>query len=225
VNRGELIAAFRARVFDTAAPYLWSDAEAIEYLEDAIIEACERADLIRDDTTAQICQITVTAGTAKYPLDVRITQVLRAKLDGEAPKRPLTLATTEGMDRDWPGWDEREDGEPEYLVIDPQGTGWNGRLVPGPSEGGTLLLQVYRLPLDVLADNAAMPEILPRLHIRLLDWMCFRAYSKQDAETRDDDKAAAHAAAFTASFGPKRDARYNRHQHDMQFPVVRPSPL
>lgn len=225
MNRGELIAAFRARVFDTAAPYLWSDAEAIEYLEDAIIEACERADLIRDTTTAAICEVAITAGNAEYALDARITQVLRAKLVGEAPKRPLTLATTEGMDRDWPGWDELEDGEPEYLVIEPQGTGWNGRLVPGPSEDADLLLQVYRLPLEPLPTDAASPEILPRLHIRLLDWMCFRAYSKQDAETRDDDKAAAHAAAFTASFGPKRDARYNRHQHDMQFPVVRPSPL
>jgi hypothetical protein len=226
VTRDQLIAAWRLRVMDTAAPYLWGADEVLEYLNDAIEEACERADLIRDTVTAAICEVAITANTAGYDLDDRILEVLRAALDSEPPRGLLTLATTEGMDRDHRGaWFAENPGTPSTLVIDPQGAGWRATLVPPPSADTTLRLHVYRRPLAPIVAANDEPEIHERQHIKLLDWMDYRGYSKKDAETFDAEKAAAGAAAFTATFGPKRDARVNRAQHDMQFPVVRPSPL
>jgi hypothetical protein len=223
VNRAELVGAFRARVFDTAKPYLWSALEVEEYLEDAIAEACERAGLLRDTETPEIVTLTIAAEVATYKLDRRVLEVLRAKLDNQ--ERPLTLTTMEGLDRDWPGWESEPANKPKCAVIDQQAGAWSLRLVPTPSEATVLRLHVCRLPLERLKDDKCAPEFHERLHIKLLDWMAYRAYSKADAETRDDDKAAAGAAAFAASFGAKRNARDALAQHDMQFPFVRPDGL
>jgi hypothetical protein len=221
VNRLQLIDAFRARVQDTKAPYLWNEADELqEFLDDAHNEAAERARLLRDTTTAEICEIAIEANIATYPIDQRVLEVLRAKLDDQ--QRPLVLTTTESLDIDWPGWEDETAGVPERLAIDPAGAGWEARLVPAPTANTLMRLQVYRLPLASIAKDKDEPEIHPRLHVGLLDWMEYRAYSKKDAETQNDEKAAASAAAFAANFGPKRDAKTNRAQHDMQFPVVRP---
>jgi hypothetical protein len=222
VNRAQLFAAFRLRVDDNVAPYLWGDPELQEFLDDAHNEAAERALLLRDSTTAAICQVAITAGTHSYTLDPRILKVRRAKLDGE--RKPLRLATVEGLDRDWPGWDEEEDADtPKVLAIDPEGAGWRSRLVRTPAADGVLRLEVCRLPLTSISTDAATPEIPERQHVKLLDWMEHRAYSKKDADTFDAEKAAKGEAAFTAVFGEKVTARTALlEDHDMLFPVVRP---
>ena len=220
MNRAQLFDAFRSRSHDIAAPYLWSDDELQEYLDDAENEATERALLLRDSETPEICEVVIAAGIATYALDSRVLEVLRAKLDIHI--RPLGLTTTEGLDRDWPAWDVEVAGEPKCLAIDALGAEWQARLVPPPSVATVLRLHVYRLPLTPLGSDKCAPEIHPRLHIKLLDWMCYRAYSKHDAETKNDEKAMNYAAAFAANFGPKHDAKANRAQHDMQFPFVRP---
>lgn len=224
MTRQQLIDAFRARVRDIKVPYLWDDAtELQEFLDDAHNEAAERALLLRDTTTPEICEIAIEAGLATYDIDPRVLQVLRATLDGE--RRPLRLSTTDAMDIDWPGWDSEDDpGTPECIVIDPvAGGGWQARLVRPPESATIMRLQVYRLPLESIAKDNDEPEIHARLHIKLTEWMAYRAYSKKDAETQDDEAAAEAAAAFAATFGPKRDVRSNAAQHDMQFPVVRPT--
>ena len=53
MNVGQFIERFRRDRKDEASPYLWSDAEiADDYLNDAVEEACQRADLIEDATSA-----------------------------------------------------------------------------------------------------------------------------------------------------------------------------
>ena len=54
MKRPELIALFRSRADDVAAPYLWSDLDAVAYLDDAHREAAIRARLIRDSSTPAI---------------------------------------------------------------------------------------------------------------------------------------------------------------------------
>ncbi len=228
---GDLSTAFRARAFDTKAPYLWSDDEVAEFAEDAENEAAERARLIRDSMTPAICQVAVVAGAASYMLDARILSVDRAKLDSQSV--PLTLSSTTAMDlgqgarpRDWRasnsnwvggiggGWEGRQ-GTPTIAVLDAEGAGWKLTLSPTPTQADTLRLQVFRLPLEPLSsDTDNVPEIPARLHIRLVDWMMFRAYSKQDAEAADAATAAKHEAAFTAAFGPRIDANARRKQED-----------
>jgi hypothetical protein len=237
MNLGDLINVFRQRSFDTKDPQLWSDDELAEFADDAEAEAAERARLIRDSTTEAICQIIVGANTAAYLLDPRILSVERAKLDSVAV--PLALSSTPAMDqnmgnrpRDWRsfsgnwaggiggGWEDRQ-GTPSIAVLDAEGAGWKLTLSPRPTKADVLRLQVFRLPLQPLStDGDNVPEIPPRLHVRLVDWMMYRAYSKQDAETFDAGIAAKHEAIFTAAFGPKIDANTRRKQEDRTSSVV-----
>ena len=51
------------------------------------------------------------------------------------------------------------------------------------------------------------PEIRPEYHPALVQWMLYRAYSKQDTETCDPAKAEKALAKFTQEFGEARSAR------------------
>lgn len=237
--RKALIAQFRSDVDDVEEPFLWTKEDAQFYLDDAINEACERAKLIRDATTPEICEVTVTAGTSTYALDSRILQFERAKLD--SMQVPLEITSTLALDSNvtgiWPrGWRSRSSygswstfgtswesatGRPSALAIDRAGADWTGRLVPNPTSNDLLRLQVYRAPLESLTDDNSAPEGVPeRLHPRLLDWMKHMAYSKQDTETRNDDRAQRFAALFTSAFGERIDANIRRQQQDRHPPVV-----
>jgi hypothetical protein len=50
------------------------------------------------------------------------------------------------------------------------------------------------------------PEINRRFHESLVFWMLYRAYSKQDAETKDAKKAGENLALFEQEFGKKSSA-------------------
>lgn len=227
----ELIDTFRKRMQDTAEPYLWSDEEVIEFADDAENEAAERASLLRDTTTAEICEVDVVADTAAYLLDARIIRVERAKLD--LGSVPLVLSSTAAMDRgagvtprDWrtqsliwqsgaagSGWEQRT-GTPALALLDREGAQWNLRLMPIPVVDDTLRLHVFRTPLVPMATADRSPEIQARLHIRLVDWMVHRAYSKQDSEAFDQSKADKAEAVFTRTFGERIDANARRKQDD-----------
>ncbi len=227
----DLIAAFRSRAQDTAEPYLWSDAEVKEFVNDAENEAAERASLLRDTMTVAVCEVDVVAGTAAYLLDARILRVERAKLD--LGSVPLSLSSTAAMDRgagvtprDWrtqslswqsgvsgSGWEQRT-GTPAMALLDREGAQWKLTLVPKPVVDDTLRLQVFRQPLAPMAADDDTPEIPTRLHIRLVDWMMYRAYSKEDAETFNRTKAMEAEALFTRAFGERIDANARRKQDD-----------
>jgi hypothetical protein len=55
--------------------------------------------------------------------------------------------------------------------------------------------------------TAIDPELNPRYQIKLVEWMKYRAFSKQDSETNDPKKAAAALAAFEAEFGKAQSAQ------------------
>lgn len=235
MNREELFRAFRARVADTATPPLWTDAELAEFLDDAHNEAADRARLIRDSTTPEVCAVDVVPGTASYQLHQSILSVERAKLDLKST--PLTLTSTAAMDgqrntmpREWRthsllwvdtggGW-ETQTGTPFFAVLDDEAGRWKLTLAPIPVVADTLRLQVFRLPLHCLDDSEECPEINPRLHIRLVDWMEHRAYGKKDADTFDDKRSMAALAVFTSAFGERVDANVRRKQEDLTPSVV-----
>jgi hypothetical protein len=218
VTRDQIIDAFRRGVFDTVKPYLWSNDDAEEYLEDALAEACERALLLRDSMTPEICTLTIAAGVSTYLLDKRIIEVTRAKLDSASV--PLVLTSTEALDRGERGWQSYGEAGVTHLALDAEGKRWKATLVGTPSAADVLRTTVHRMPLRALCDGKDVPEIPDRLHIRLVDWMRHRAYLKQDAETMDAKKADDAAAAFASAFGPRIDANARRTQRDLGPSVI-----
>lgn len=211
MNGQDFIDRFRLDRDDRATPYFWTDDEILSYATEAETEACIRAKLLEDKTTAQCCTVTLEADTADYDLDASVFLVKRVTYLGRA----LTETSVEAMDAQDSNWEART-GEPCEFI---QSEG-KLRVIPIPVDDGELALTVYRTPLDPITD-ASEPEIPARLHLRLLDWMYHLAFLKQDVETFDAASAEKHSLKFEASFGERADANVQRKRRDRRLPVTR----
>lgn len=197
----DLVTLFRNEVDDTTEPYLWSDEEVVEFANDAQLEACRRARLLVDSSTAAITQVAVTAGNGLLTLDARVLFVRRARFAGALPLRRMNMQDMEDYD---PFWQDAAAGTPRAFVPDYE----TGKLLlwPAPSSNGTLLLTVVREPLVDMIDDEDTPEVAPRYHRSLRFWMMARAYGKQDAQANDPKKEMASLALFEQEFGKKSSA-------------------
>lgn len=194
----ELRALCRSLADDTVAPYLWSDAEWDQFLNEAEREACIRARLIEDDSTAAVTRVVITTARRRYPLHPSIIDVLCIEADSQ-PGRPITAA-----------W-EADGAELVFADL--------------PLAADTLTLTVKRLPLKEMNSDEKSPEIQAHHHFRLIDWALRCAYLKQDAETLDEAKAAKYEAMFVQSFGFRPSASVLRKQRRRSAPVVRHNPF
>lgn len=70
MNLGQLIATCRLRTDDLAEPYLWSDDEWIDVLNEAVNEACVRARLLTRNVT-----VSIQPGTSIYTLPAYVIDV------------------------------------------------------------------------------------------------------------------------------------------------------
>lgn len=91
----ELITHLRESVLDDVTiPYLWQDTELLRYLNYAEVQACRRAHLIIDGTTANdngtaatagtagqkpLCTLSIVAGQATYNLSPKVLQIKRCQ--------------------------------------------------------------------------------------------------------------------------------------------------
>jgi len=198
----DLIALFRSEADDTVAPFLWSDADALDYANDAQDEACRRARLLVDSSTNGICNLAVTVlGAGLLTLDPRILFVRRARFSGALPLRRMNMQDMESMN---PYWQNTVAGMPKVFIPDYE----TGKLLiwPPPDAAATLLLTVVRMPLVSMAANGDAPEIAARWHRSLRHWMLYRAYSKQDSQSNDPKKASDAMTLFEQEFGKKSSA-------------------
>lgn len=197
----QLICLYREQSFDNGTPPFCSNELLTIYANEAQDEACRRGDLLRDSSSA-VCTIAFAADDESVAIDPRIIEIQRAKVNG----RVVALSNLDEMEDELPTWDEdtRRD-VPQRLV---QGV-TTGRLFlwPRPAASGTIKLTVRRLPLDPLANDVDEPEIRPELHTSLVEWMLFRAYSREETEMYNDTKAALCKSRFVAEFGSKASGR------------------
>ncbi len=181
---------------------LWSLAEWTEYANDAENEACKRANLILDRTSA-LSIINILSGTATYSIDEKILLIKRAKLSSGT--EPLVKTSRRVLDATYPNWETDTGTVRSWL---PDGTN-KITLYKSPTANTTLNLMISRLPsAPMLLVNklTVSPEVDTQYHLGLVDWMLHRAYSKQDAETLDKGKAKEHLARFTKRFGERPPA-------------------
>ena len=217
---GAIIDQFRETVSDCREPRFWSDDAVVGYLNEAVQEACERAQLIEDRTTPVVCAIPVIAAQARYALHPSVLLIKRATLNGGL----LHETSVEDLDEESCRWETRVGTPRRFLFEEAIGAAPPQlQLVSTPAAPGIVALTVYRgalKPLSTDRPNEA-PEIPARFHARLLDWMYHRAYLKQDADSFDPSKAAQSLALFEQSFGVRPDANVQRKQADRQPPIVR----
>jgi hypothetical protein len=175
---------------------LWSQAELLEYAQDAENEACERADLIIDSTSA-FTDIAVNTSTGTYGIASTVISVRSAML--ASGTEPLMETTEEVLDKSVSGW-RTATGTTRSYVLTPTN---QIILYPIPSASSTVNLTVSRFPNTPMT-LVGSPEVDARYHQGLMIWMVYRAYMKNDSETLNTDKAADYLKLFESYFGPKK---------------------
>lgn len=212
----QLITLYRADSKDEELPYFCSDELLGLYASEAQDEACRRGQLIRDSVSA-ICSISFAAGATNIPLSKKIVSVLRAHIDGHVAH----VVSVQEMDAIFPSWEaDATQTKPTHLVAGAS----NGVLMlwPKPEQSGAVSLTVLRLPIAQLADPDNSPEIREETHVGLVNWMLYRAYSRQDADLYDERKAATALARFESEFGSKASGRNEQWVRNGQGVLPRP---
>lgn len=188
---------------DTALPYLWQDEDIDDWLNEAQQEAAIRARLLRATPASHpaLCEFSLTAGETAIALPEQLYEISYQEWVIGAERRPLKLVSREWMDTTLPGWRAMPAAEPDYLVQDRQAL----EVVPPPIAAGAVLIEGYRLPEPMGADDEE-PGIPLAHHIHLVQWALHIGYSLPDAETFDPGKSQAAEAEFTRYFGARPDA-------------------
>lgn len=216
-----LIAKFRVDTDDLAADYLSTDAQITDWLNEAEQEACIRARLIHDVSTAAVCNITVAEPTKVFKLHASVFEITRAAFTptGSTCEQVLYLTDRVEMDRKCPNWRTKVEEPREAIHTDT-----TLQLCCIPSTDGTIALEVYRLPLQNIEEQSnETPEIAGIHHRHLVKWALHKCFSRPDAEVHDPARAALALAEFTQVFGIRPDADYrkgtqaNRPQHNQAW--------
>lgn len=202
----ELEAQYRERVGDHGDPPLADTPTVLRWLNEAVAEACIRADLIREADADELCEFSVAAeSTASIALPApmqRIDYATFTPTDGEPVALKLEVSRME-LDRLSSTW-RIDTGPPTRLLIE----GRKMRLVVAPSEAGTLRVEGWRIPLDDehMGARDSEPVIATLHHEKLVCWAVYRALSNPDGELFDQGKADRAKAEFDAYFGRRPDA-------------------
>lgn len=192
MNSTELRDQFRSDVVDIEEPFLWSDTEVYDYLDDAQKMLCRLTGGLGDASSA-LTLISYTTATDWVPVSPLILKTRDAY--NVADGRPVGVINYEDMARLRLRFDGRT-GQVKYLI-----TGMEpgkARLYPYPDAAGSIQTIVDRLPLKQINDADQKLEVADQHKAGLGLWMKSRAYSKQDAETFDRNKADGFEMKFRA---------------------------
>lgn len=189
----DLLTAFRRICNDTKAPYFWSDAELYDYMTEGEGEIA-RALLCIQDITSAAALYSVANGGPNVTLSSKIIRIRAAWWLENGGEYKLGIMSQDAMISE--GYRIlTQQGRPNTLMT---GNETNGvRLYPIPENDGQLQLSIYRMPLNPLNAQAQF-EIPEQYRGALLDWMKYKAYSKDDAETFDRVRADQSLAKFAS---------------------------
>lgn len=215
----ELIRRFRAAAFDKEQPYLFSDEDITDWLNDGVKEAAIRGRLIHDSTTTEVCTISTQPNVSVYALHeslYEIDSIHWLSADDPYNANPLCLTSQEEMGDIWHDWRTREPNSPEYVIQHDT----NIRIVPAPNVAGAIALEGYRTPLVPMTLDTDRPEINIIHHEYLIQWALHKGFKSPDAETFDLNRAALAEQEFTEYFGERPDSDLRRiTRHDVPHTV------
>ena len=216
----DLIRRFRTEANDKAQPYFWSDPEVIDWLNDAEEEAALRGRLLYESQDLDVIEIEVTAGLAVYELHPSLHELsfLAFKQDVDSRSVPVILMSPEALDRTVNDWRDRTDLCGRIYAIQSDKT---IQLVPVPTQDGTLHLEGYRIPLELMQGDDDEPEINAAHHRHLIQWALHKAFSIPDTEVFDATRAEAAEFEFTRYFGLRPDSDLRRSTREDETQTVK----
>ena len=193
----ELIALYRAQAGDDNEPYFCADDLLTLYANEAQIEACRRGQLLVDTVRLQL-----EANKELVSLPQSALRVTRAFVS----RQPVVVVSVQEMDAMHPGWQFDNPQQQVTHLVSGVTTGAL-HLWPCPNAELELVMTVQSLPTQSLVDEDDTPEIRTEAHAGLVDWMLYRAYSREDNDLYNDAKARLALGRFEAEFGRKASAR------------------
>lgn len=198
----DLIKIARQDILNDVVPdYLWSDAQLTRFTNDAIVEACHRAPILRK---AKIVQ--VTSGTAGYDIDPTILQIYLAKLDDD--DNPLTAATDYELSLAYgSGWRKLTGSPKRYMR-----RGHNIRLFPIPVANDSLALTTSNIPDENFDIESDIEE---QFHPHLVFYIGYKAFMMPDMDTYNPVKANDYLSMFDAKFGKRKSAKFDSVSFEM----------
>lgn len=203
-----LLARFRADTRDTVQPYLWSDEEALSYIDEAQNEFCRLTGGLADSTSSDVARVAVTSGQQFADLSPLILKI-RA-IFGEDGK-PIEIKNFEDYEFSAGGGTELFADVPgpvrtAVVGMEPDKL----KLINTPDADQTLNLIVYRLPLEPIEDIDCDLEVAAQHHLSLLMWARRMAHLKSDAETYDRGRADQFGQEFMAYCSLAKDEKARR---------------
>lgn len=198
-------------LYDPVADYLWDEAGMLRKINEAQRQACNRANLIYDDSTPEYTRLTLVDGQASYPFSPKLTVIENIILDGHIiPKK-----TQENLDTQVPTWrtDSGMLNKDIYAVI--KGRSLRFTPIPDATDAGSIVyLETYRLPAEDLMTLGDDPEIPEENHRDLIYWVLHECYKKTDVDTFNQDKSDYFLGRFNEIFGSYVPARVRQHQFE-----------
>jgi hypothetical protein len=194
-------------------PYLWSDSELTDCINDTIVDASIRAGLsVQDSVLIPFSQNIDLSWAAKYALPNRAISVKSVFLISQ-PAYPLTRTSFSSIERNTNSI-PTQFGFPYAYALDQtkSGTGdYAGTYVRAitfigtPSEADTASLTIIRLP-NVLESSDDIPEIDELFQPDLIYGVTGLAYLKRDTDTFDPQRSQRDLQIFSDRFGERLSA-------------------
>ena len=203
----------RSRLDDLNAPYLWSDVELNDAINDTLRDAALRASLtVQDDIAIPFTQKVDLTWNNKYAIASGILDVKSVYLASN-PNYTLTRTSMRRREQIM-GGRVQYDGKPYAYAVDKTkaGTGDDEGIfvrtltfIGTPTAADTAYMDVVRLPVLLEADGD-VPEIDEIWHPDLVFGVTGLAFLKRDADTFDPKKSERDMSVFEERFGPRLPA-------------------
>jgi hypothetical protein len=203
----------RSRLDDLKAPYLWSDEELLDAINDTVRDAAVRANLtVQDEVLLPFTQKVDLTWNSKYALPSGYLKVKSVYLTSQ-PTYTL-LQTSIRKQEQMYGGRLNQTGSPYAYALDKtqagsgDDTGIQVRTITfigTPKAADTAHLDVIRLP-TLLESDGDVPEIDEIWHPDLVFGITGLAYLKRDADTYDPERSARDLQLFSDRFGDRLPA-------------------
>jgi hypothetical protein len=208
---------------------LWSDDTLVRYLNDAERRFARQTLCLRDASTPEVVEVTLTSGVADYSLHKSVRAVVSARYEDDSADlgRVGHVTMQEIVPPETIVFDVNQvsaltPGKPLAISTDEAlDLSENAAVVltvwPTPSdaeEGKRVLLRVARTPLvllDLERADKQCPEIPEEYHLDLCEWAAYRCFRTSDLDGASD-KATQHEQRFAAAISEvMRDVRKKMH--------------
>lgn len=197
-----------ARMLYDKTKVRWSEQELVDYCNDAELQTVQH----RPDLAAHNTNVQLVAGTRQtIPADgIRFLKAIRNRGSAGATNgNAIRQAYMEALDSEVPDWHSRTtNSEVQHYVID-NADPKHFYVYPGLANGATLFLEVLyaRTPpaITSISDNFT----LGRENLNaLLDFVLYRAFSKDAEYAGNAQRAAMHAQAYAMALGIEMDIQW-----------------